>query len=137
MPPPAPGPDPWWLKIVGVVGSEGGGATPLVSQQFLAGLPKPEDANLLSVNQFDWQPGSRMLTFGTKLVAGYGRALSDDIHLVAADSGMISSLLLSGKGGTFVFSSDGQRLAFSRPDSNNVINVDGSDPRQGCSASRW
>jgi hypothetical protein len=113
-----------------VIASDGSALTQLVSQQFLAELPKPEDVNLLSVYQFDWQPGGHQLAFNTQLVIGFGLALSNDIHLVDASSAQITTLLPGGQGGDFVFSPNGQRMAFAQPESISVVNVDGSDLRQ-------
>ena len=109
-----------------VVSSDGSGNQALVSWDFLSGLPAADAETTLSVHRYQWQPGSHTLAVGTRAVT-FGLALNDDIHLVDANGAAINTLLPAGQGGQFYFSPDGSRIAFSTPESINVLNSDGSD----------
>lgn len=108
-----------------VISSDGSNNQVLVGWEFLSSLPAFDAQTTMGVYEYAWLPGSHSLAVGTKAVT-YGLALSDDIHIVDANSANINTLLPAGQGGQFSVSPDGSRIAFSTPTSINVINADGS-----------
>lgn len=96
----------------------------------LGGGVRDRSAVAINPYHYAWAPGTRSLAFNTQQVFdGPGLSLLDDLHLVDADSGTITSLFLAGWGGEFVYSPDGSQIAISRPDMLILCNADGSDYR--------
>ncbi|MDA1329784.1 MAG: hypothetical protein DWG76_00615 [Chloroflexi bacterium] len=112
-----------------VVNSDGSNNQPLVETDFLFGLPLDEGMTSPSIYRFAWQPGSHTLAFSTR-VQTYGLVVFDDINLVDANTGAMSTLRAPGEGGNFFFSPDGSQVAYSRSTSINAINTDGSNLRE-------
>jgi Tol biopolymer transport system component len=119
------------LEELWVVASDGSGAQALANADFFAAQPAPFENTILSLNDFDWQPGTHTLAFDTVVLhEGVGQELGDDLYVVSADGGTPTMLLGNGQaGGRFAFSPDGQQIAFSSPTAVGVINADGSNLR--------
>jgi hypothetical protein len=91
------------------------------------------DPSAAAVNpyHFEWIPDSHRLAFNTHQVfQGPGLALLDDLNVVDADSGEITYPLLSGWGGEFYYSPDGEQIAITTPSSVILVNADGSNYRK-------
>jgi hypothetical protein len=79
----------------------------------------------------DWVPGSHSLAYTT--LGHRGEALIeiyDDLHLLDADSGSVTTLLLPGEGGDFFYAPDGQQIALVDDSSLSLINSAGSGGRR-------
>jgi hypothetical protein len=91
------------------------------------------DPNATAVNpspSFAWVGQSHRLAFTTyQAFQGPGVSPLNDLNLVDADSGQIVPLLLSGWGGEFVFSPDGQQIAISQPDKIILADANGDNYR--------
>lgn len=91
------------------------------------------DPNATAVNpspNFAWVGKSHRLAFTTyQTFQGPGVSPLNDLHLVDADSSQITNLFLSGWGGEFVFSPDGQQVVISQPDKIILANSNGGDYR--------
>lgn len=111
-----------------VVKSDGSGAKQLVGINFLNGLPKAEGSVGVTPYQFDWQPATYNLALNTRQIS-YGLLQNNDLHMVNAVNGTLSTLLPAGNGGNFTFSPDGKQLAITTPQTISLINADGSNPR--------
>ncbi|MEX1247165.1 MAG: hypothetical protein WEA61_01680 [Anaerolineales bacterium] len=123
-------PLPERLEELWVLASDGSNNHLLAGLDFYTVLPAAPDGAGYSLYRFAWQPGGHTVAFGTRLVfGGPGLAQTNDIHLVNADGGPLSSLVPPGQGGDFYFSHDGLQLAFSTATSMSVINADGSNLR--------
>lgn len=91
------------------------------------------DPNATAVNpspNFAWVGTSHRLAFTTyQTFQGPGISPLNDLHLVDADSGQIVNLFLSGWGGEFAFSPDGQQVVISQPDKIILTDSHGGDYR--------
>lgn len=90
------------------------------------------DPSALAINpyRFAWIPGTHTLAYNTQQVfQGPGLSLLNDLNLVEADTLEKTNLLLSGWGGEFFYSPDGNQIAISQPDKLIVSKADGSDYR--------
>jgi dipeptidyl aminopeptidase/acylaminoacyl peptidase len=90
------------------------------------------DASAVAVNpyRFRWIPGGRVLAFNSyQVFQGPGLNLLNDLNLVDADAQNITNLFLSGWGGEFFISPDGDQIAISQPDKIILSNADGSEYR--------
>ena len=67
-----------------VVDSDGTGERQLISKEELD-APSGEDTGL-ALNRLEWVPGTHTLAFNTRLNLAFGLVLSDDLHLVDADT---------------------------------------------------
>ena len=77
---------------------------------------------------FDWIPDTHTLAFNSQQVLnGPGLSLLDDLNLVDAENPKVIPLLLSGWGGEFVYSPDGNQIAITTPDSIILCKADGSN----------
>lgn len=119
----------WAINVAGRFGLE-----PL---RYLAGpdeLGNSDPNVLVSVQAFQWQPGSSVLFFNTRFqprdgIQGPGEYHNDDLWTVDAETGAISQVRPRGSLGRFFVSPDGRRIAISNPQSIALVNVDGSDFR--------
>ncbi len=86
--------------------------------------------------QITWVPNSHILAFSTVrygivdgAVEGITAHIYDDLHLVDADSGSLTTLLLPGSGGNFTYSPDGTVIAIINDNSLTLVNSDGGNYR--------
>lgn len=86
---------------------------------------KPTDPGV-GLSSFDWIPGTHILLFNTILLTNYGISMTDDLHLVNADTKYRIMLLSPGKGGNFLPSPDGKLIAVVSPSEIRLMNIDGS-----------
>lgn len=94
------------------------------------GVRDPSALAIIPYYEYRWLPGTRRLAFSTQQVFnGPGAGLMNDLHFVDADTGQITDLFLSGWGGEFVFSPDGQQVAVVQTDKIILSNIDGSNYR--------
>ncbi|HSS95959.1 MAG TPA: hypothetical protein VLK33_02955 [Terriglobales bacterium] len=114
-----------------VMNSDGSNAHALADTQYFLAQPVTQEDTMVSLYEFDWQPGTYTLVFDTYLVhPGVGQALNNDLYTVSADGGEPTVLLGKNQGGgKFAISPDGQQIAFSTPTNVNVVNFDGSNLR--------
>lgn len=109
------------------VSTDGSDPRVLVSAADLEGMSSHEDAISTHPGDLDWVPGTHTLAFNTHPVfEGPGLFLADDLRLVNADSGDLTTLLPPGSGGKFKYSPDGSKLALITPEQISVINPDGT-----------
>lgn len=81
--------------------------------------------------EFEWVPNTHLVAFNTQqILQGPGLFLLDDFHLVDADRIELKLVLLSGWGGVFRISPNGEKVALSTPTQISLANLDGSDFRQ-------
>ncbi|MCW5873821.1 MAG: PD40 domain-containing protein [Anaerolineales bacterium] len=125
-------PAPESLSELWVVSSDGTNNRALADTATLAAIPVPSASDIVSIFRFQFQPGTHTLAYNTQLLhPGVGLTLRNDLSLVNVDSGVIEPLLGEEQaGGQFVFSPDGQQLAFSTPTNVHVIDTDGSHLRR-------
>ena len=75
-------------------------------------------------------PGTHKLMFNTRAIAeGPGLIKHDNVLLLDADTGVISTLFPAGEGGDFVISPDGSQVAILRYSSISLVNIDGTNLR--------
>jgi hypothetical protein len=111
------------------VGSDGKGERRLLIPDDLAAI-EPEGPGL-SINRLEWVPGTHTLAFNTRLNLAFGLALSDDLHLVDADTLEQRTLLPPGEGGEFYYSLDGSQIAIVTPGEISLIDANGENRRDG------
>jgi hypothetical protein len=81
-------------------------------------------------SQLAFIPGTHTLAFNTRLTfEGPGLILQDDLRLLDADTGVLSTLLDVGQAGMFYYSPDGSQIALTTPTNISLIDVDGSNRR--------
>jgi hypothetical protein len=113
-----------------VIGFDGSGERELVTQDQLMALKNHADAVGAEPYIFSWIPGSHTLAFNTSpRFEGPGLLVNDDLHLVNAETGALSTLLAPGDGGIFYYSPDGSQIALVTPENISLINADGSNRR--------
>ncbi len=111
-----------------VVNSDGSGARQLVSVEDFDAM-EPSNPGVV-LHRFDWVPGSHALAFNTNLRAEVGLILTDDLHLVDADTLERTVLLPPGEGGEFTYSPDGTQIAIVTADSISLVDAAGGSRRQ-------
>ncbi len=75
-------------------------------------------------------PGTHKLMFNTRAIAeGPGLIKHDNVLLIDADTGVISTLFPAGEGGDFAISPDGSQVAILRYSSISLVNIDGTNLR--------
>ncbi len=123
------GPD---YRITGLwrVSTDGTGLQKMISGPDFVGMADTDMA--LGSEPFLWEfiADSHTLAFNTRLTfEGPGLVIQDNIMQLNMDTGALSTAFSAGQGGYFSYSPDGTRLAFSDPESVNLINADGSNPQ--------
>jgi Tol biopolymer transport system component len=115
-----------------MVKSDGTEERQLVSAEDFATLEPREGFDELEVtlDRFEWIPGTHVLAFNTRLRMDIGLMLNDDLYLVNADTLERITLLPPGAGGEFYYSPDGSQAAIVTSGSISLINADGSDRRE-------
>lgn len=106
------------------VDSDGSDERQLLGAADLAPM-EPEGPGL-GINRLEWVPGTHTLAFNTRLNLAFGLALSDDLHLVDADTLEHRTLLPPGEGGEFYYSPDGRQVAIVTPGEISLIDANGS-----------
>jgi hypothetical protein len=113
-----------------VISSDGSYHQSLANSDFFNGLQRPADVAGMSLHGFEWQPGTHVLAFNSRLtLTGPGLATANDLYLVNVDTLAITTLLGPEQAGDFYFSPDGSKLAYSASTSIGVIDVDGGNHR--------
>ncbi|MBI9052085.1 MAG: PD40 domain-containing protein [Anaerolineaceae bacterium] len=113
-----------------IIGFDGIGERILVSSDQFLSLSNHPDAPGAAPYIYSWVPGSHTLAFNVSpKFEGPGLLINDDLHLVNAESGMLSTLLAPGDGGVFYYSPDGSQIALVTPENISLINADGSNRR--------
>jgi hypothetical protein len=75
-------------------------------------------------------PGTHKLMFNTRAIPeGPGLIKHDNILLLDADTGVVTTLFPPGEGGDFSLSPDGSQLAIILPSSISLVNIDGTNLR--------
>ncbi|MCW5876945.1 MAG: hypothetical protein KIS85_08705 [Anaerolineales bacterium] len=122
-------PQPETISELWVVSSDGSDQQSLAGVDFFATLPAAS-GSATTLHYFEWQPGSRQLAFGTRQAfSGPGLISNGDIYLVDADLPGVTLVLPAGAGGRFVFSPDGEQIAFAGANHVGVVRADGTDLR--------
>jgi Tol biopolymer transport system component len=116
------------------INTDGTDERTIVNTQDLSDLAyEVRDPSAISVNpyQYTWIPGTHTIAFNIQQVyQGPGLSLLDDLRLVNVDTLDLSTLLLPGYGGEFVYSPDGNQIAISKPTAISLINSDASNWRE-------
>ena len=121
-----------------VIGFDGSGERQLVNQDQFFDLKNHDDAIGAEPYIYSWVPGTHTIAFNTSPVFdGPGLFINDDLHIVNADSGTLSTLLAPGEGGIFYFSPDGTQIALVTADDISLINTDGSNRRSNVLEYEW
>ena len=84
----------------------------------------------ISANPYLWQfiPETHILAFNTQLqFEGPGLHIQNEIRHLDLDTGALSVFLGIGDAGNFYYSPDGSKIAFTTPESVNLINADGTN----------
>jgi len=98
--------------------------------EVIGGSNRDPNAVAIVPHRFKWLPESHTLAFNTEYAyRGPGTVLLDDFNLVDADTGKLSFQLLTGWGGEFFLSPDGDQVAISTPTNVILANLDGSNWR--------
>jgi Tol biopolymer transport system component len=109
------------------VNSDGSDPRQLVSAADFAAM-EPTNPGVV-LYHFDWVPASHALAYNTQLRTEVGLMLTDDLHLVDADSLEGTMLLRPGEGGEFVYSPDGAQIAIVTAESISLVDADGGNRR--------
>jgi Tol biopolymer transport system component len=109
------------------VNSDGSDARRLVSAADFAGM-EPTNPGVV-LYHFDWVPAGHTLAYNTQLRTGVGLMLTDDLHLVDADTLEGTVLLPPGEGGEFTYSPDGAQIAIVTAESISLVDADGGNRR--------
>lgn len=109
------------------VNSDGTQERLLVSESDFAAMPPTNPG--VQLEQIYWIPCTHQLLFNTRVQAGYGRVLADDLYVVDTDTQMLKNLFPPGKGGNIFLGPNGQQLALVTPTSITLANYDGSSPQ--------
>jgi hypothetical protein len=113
-----------------VIRFDGSGERELVSSDQFLTLKNNVNAISAEPYIFSWVPNSHTLAFNTSpIFDGPGMMINNDLHLVDADSGVLTTLLTAGNGGVFYYSPDGTQIALVHPENISLINADGSNRR--------
>jgi hypothetical protein len=90
------------------------------------------------IAQVAFIPGTHRLIFNTYLIPeAVGFSKHDDLWIVDADTGVLTSMLPAGEGGDFLVSPDGTRTAVITSTSLGMINLDGTNHRQDLVTYPW
>jgi hypothetical protein len=117
--------EPAEIRVVNWDGS--GDRTLLTSAQVGALEPLPSGATLVDLYNTKWIPGTHNLLISTRAqFEGPGLARFDDLFLVNADSGVITTVFAAGNGGEAWPSPDGTKMVISRATSIAMSNIDGT-----------
>ena len=113
-----------------VVAFDGSGERELVSSDTLMTFKNHDDAIGVEPYIFSWVPNSHTIAFNTSpKFDGPGLLVNDDLHLVDAETGVLTTLLTPGNGGVFYYSPDGSQIALVTPENISLINADGTNRR--------
>jgi hypothetical protein len=111
-----------------VVSTDGSGLKALITVSDLEEMQSHDDAVATLPAQLDWVPGTHTVAFNTRPVfEGPGYILANDLRLVEADTGALTTLLEPGFGGEFHYAPDGSRIALVLPDQISLIDPDGTN----------
>jgi hypothetical protein len=117
--------EPAELRVVNYDGS--GDRSLLTSAQVGALEPLPAGALLVDLFQVKWIPGTHNLLVNTKVgYEGPGLGRSDDLFMVNAETGALSTIFTAGNGGEIWPSPNGTKMVISRATYLSLANIDGS-----------
>jgi len=112
---------------VRVVNSDGTGDRALLSSVQVGALEAPGSALYTDVNLLQWIPGTHRIFLSTRgQFEGPGLARNDDLFVIDADTGTVTTVLTAGNGGDAHPSPDGTKMAVSRGTSISVCSIDGT-----------
>jgi Tol biopolymer transport system component len=109
------------------IDSDGTAERQLLSMEDLDALEPAEPG--VTPNRLEWVPGTHTLAFNTRLNMSFGLVLSDDLHLVDAETLERTALLPPGEGGEFTYSPDGRQIAIVTSGDISLIDADGGNRR--------
>lgn len=116
---------------VRAVNRDGSGETVLAPGDTWNGLYALEGFLFNDLQMMDFIPGTHRLLLNTRGVPeGPGLARKNDLLLLDADTGALTTLRLPGSGGDFLVSPDGQKSVLTLHDRLSIITVDGADIRR-------
>jgi hypothetical protein len=112
------------------INTDGSGLRTLVDETTLSGMTSDPAALAVGPHQMEFVPGTHTLAFNTMpYFDGPGLILENDLRLVDADSGSLTTLISPGAGGRFHYSPDGTQVAIVTPSDISLMNADGSNWR--------
>ena len=112
------------------VNSDGTNARSLVDAATVTSMGTNPGA--VGTEPYSWEfiPGSHTVAFNTRqFYEGPGLDIQEDLHLVDADSAVLTTLLAAETAGEFYYSPDGSQIALVTPTTISLINADGSNRR--------
>jgi hypothetical protein len=111
-----------------VVNWDGTGDRSLLSSVQVGALePLPAGALLVDLFQVKWIPGTHNLLVNTKVqYEGPGLGRSDDLFLVNAETGALTTIFTAGNGGEVWPSPNGSKMVISRATYLSLANIDGT-----------
>jgi len=113
------------LRVVNYDGS--GDRSLLTSAQVGALEPLPAGAAFIDLFQVKWIPGTHNLLVNTKVqYDGPGLGRSDDLFLINAETGVITTVFTAGNAGEVWPSPNGMKMVISRGTYLSLANIDGS-----------
>jgi len=93
--------------------------------QFLA-LPRPEGTLGTAPAQLAWIPNSHRIAMSVRIVLnGPGSVVGNDLLVINAEDGTVSTLLSEKESWQFAFSPDGSKIAVSLPDGIDLFDSNG------------
>jgi hypothetical protein len=109
------------------VNSDGSGDHTLLSSAQVGALEAPGGALYVDVFSMTWIPGTHRIFLNTRgQFEGPGLSRYDDLFMLDADTGALTTIFTAGNGGDPWPSPDGLKMAVSRPTFLSLANVDGS-----------
>jgi hypothetical protein len=109
------------------VNSDGSGDHALLTSAQVGGLEPLGGAVYVDVFSMTWIPGTHRIFFNTRgQFEGPGLARYDDLFMLDADTGALTTIFTAGNGGDPWPSPDGTKMAVSRPTYLSLANIDGS-----------
>jgi hypothetical protein len=112
---------------VRVVNSDGSGDRALLTSVQVGGLEPLDGAVYVDIFSMTWIPGTHRIFFNTRgKFEGPGLARYDDLFMLDADTGALTTIFTAGDGGDPWPSPDGTKLAISRSKFISLANIDGS-----------
>jgi hypothetical protein len=110
-----------------VVNYDGGGDRSLLTSAQVGGLESAESGQWIDLFQVKWIPGTHNLLVNTKVqYEGPGLGRSDDLFLVNAETGVMTTIFTAGNGGEIWPSPNGTKMVISRATYVSLANIDGT-----------
>jgi hypothetical protein len=110
-----------------VVNWDGSGDRSLLTSAQVGALEPLGDASMVDLFSVKWIPGTHQLLISTKLdYMGPGLSRSDDLFLMDAVSGVMTTIFTAGNGGEVWPSPDGSKMVISRATYLSLANIDGT-----------